>query len=98
MISTKERLAQKLHSLALLDLEREARAGEFDDYENTKYALPKAQLIIELTKRLADPHPPYDWLGPQILELIEEVKDGKWDSTREEGDAWFAREGKDLLP
>lgn len=97
MISTKERLAQKLHSLALLDLEREARAGDFDDYESSKHALPKAELILRLTKEMASARAEYAWLGPQILELIEAVKSGAYDNTKEEAEAWFKREGKDLL-
>lgn len=96
-IPTKERLAQKLHSLALLDLERQARAGEFDDYENNKYALPKAELIHKLLQAVNDLRPQLAWLGPQILDLIEAVKNGEYDNTPEEAEAWFKREGKDLL-
>jgi len=29
--------------------------------------------------------------------LAVEVMEGKWDETRDEAEAWFQREGKDLL-
>jgi hypothetical protein len=95
MIPTKERLAQRLHSLGLFDLEAEARNGEFSDFENKKYDSPKATLVILLsTYKLPEPA---EWIRPQIVKLIEEVKNGEWDDTTEEGNEWFAREGKDLL-
>jgi hypothetical protein len=95
MIPTKERLAQRLHSLGLFDLEAEARNGEFSDFENKKYDCPKAALVILLsTYELPEPA---KWLRPQLVELIEEIKAGDWDDTTEEGNEWFVREGKDLL-
>jgi hypothetical protein len=97
MIPTKERLAQRLHSLGLFDLEAEARNGEFSDFENQKYVTPKAALIMLLSKKTADLPPMVEWLRSKIVELINEVADGKWDDTTEEGNEWFAREGKDLL-
>jgi len=90
MIPTKERLAQRLHSLGLFDLEAEARNGEFSDFD-----CPKAALVILLsTYELPEPA---KWLRPQLVELIEEIKAGDWDDTTEEGNEWFVREGKDLL-
>jgi hypothetical protein len=36
-------------------------------------------------------------LWPELVQLTNEVKNGDWDDTTEEGNEWFAREGKDLL-
>jgi hypothetical protein len=95
MIPTKERLAQRLHSLGLFDLEAEARNGEFSDFENKKYSAPKAALIMLIAQKAADPAMIDLW--PELVQLTNEVKNGDWDDTTEEGNEWFAREGKDLL-
>ena len=85
MLPTKERLAQKLHSLGLFDLEREARAGQFSDFENDKYAMPKQELVRQLTRAAAE----IIRSRTAIIELINEVMQGKWDDTREESQAWL---------
>lgn len=95
MIPTKERLAQRLHSFGLLELEAEARAGEFSDFENEKYAQPKATLVQLLSRAAVCDTDPYRRAA--ITVLIREVVNGQWDDTQEEFDAWWAREGKDLL-
>jgi len=83
-MSTKERLAQKLHSLGLLELERRARQGEFSDFEGP-HATPKVVLVQELTGIT------------NAAELRQQVMDGEYDDTKEEAEAWFQREGKSLL-
>ena len=91
MLPTKERLAQKLHSLGLLDLEKRCRDGEFSDFES-KHACPKIELVGALKGHYGDP--PY---SEPAFRLAQEVMEGKWDDTKEEADAWFEVEGKDLL-
>ena len=82
---TKERLAQRLRSLGLFDLEDRARKGEFSDFES-EHATPKVQLVFALRSR-----------GDEAIKLAIEVQNGDWDDTDEEAEAWFNREGKDLL-
>ncbi len=80
---TKERLARTLREAGLEDLAQRAAAGEFDDYESP-HAMPQLELILELGKR-------------DQTELIDRVSEGEFDGTLEESQAWFEREGKDLL-
>jgi hypothetical protein len=77
MLPTKERLAQRLHALGFFDLEREARDGQFSDFENQKYAAPKATLIYLLANRCGTSKE----ADAPIFKLINEVKDGAWDDT-----------------
>jgi phenylpyruvate tautomerase PptA (4-oxalocrotonate tautomerase family) len=95
MIPTKERLAQRLHSLGLCDLEAEARNGEFSDFENKKYSTPKAALAHLLSNAISGTKDAA--VQSAIYTLLQEVMNGKWDDTTEEGNEWFVREGKDLL-
>lgn len=93
METTKLRLAVRLQEISS-ELAERAERGEFSDYES-EYATPKVNLVGCLRaiskntsslkrKRLADT-------------LIHEVMDGLWDETKAEAEAWFQREGKDLL-
>jgi hypothetical protein len=91
-ISTKERLAQRLHSLGLFDLEERARAGEWSDFES-EHACPKVNLVGQLKKIYDSPSPS----AAMAFQLAREVMEGKWDDTKEEADAWFEKEGKDLI-
>ena len=82
MIRTKERLAQLLHAETLFDLERRARAGEFDDFESPS-ATPIGDLVAAL--RAAGK----DGLALRAME-------GEWDSSPEEAEAWArSAEGRD---
>jgi hypothetical protein len=47
MIPTKEKLAQVLHAHGLFDLEKRARAGDFDDFESES-ATPIMDLVTAL--------------------------------------------------
>jgi hypothetical protein len=93
VIPTKERLAQRLHVIGLFDFEARARAGEFSDFESN-HPLPKVHLVGLLNNFYKSTR---DILrGQMALDLATEVMEGKWDDTKEEAEAWFAREGKDL--
>lgn len=82
-MSTKGKLAQVLHARGLFDLEQEARAGRFDDFESES-ATPQIDLVQALRSAGVD-------------DLAQRAMNGEWDCTPEEAEAWFQREGKDLL-
>jgi hypothetical protein len=92
--TTKLRLALRLQAVSE-DLAKRAENGEFSDFES-QYATPKINLYKELMRikstsgNLKRVHDAYV--------LAQEVKNGLWDETKEEAEAWFQREGKDLLP
>lgn len=75
MIRTKEKLAQVLHAEVLFDLERRARAGEFDDFESAS-ATPIGDLVGAL--RAA---------GKDSLAL--RAMEGEWDGSPEEAEEWI---------
>jgi hypothetical protein len=79
MIHTKERLAQVLHAEALFDLERKARAGDFDDYESES-ATPIVDLVMTLER-----------LGKH--KLADRARNGEFDGSKGEAEAWAKREG-----
>lgn len=83
-IPTKEKLAQVLHGNGLLDIEKRARAGAFDDFESES-CTPIVDLVSEL-RRLGHP------------ELAAHAVDGEWDCTLEESEAWIkGTEGQNIL-
>lgn len=75
MIRTRERLAQVLHAEVLFDLERRARAGEFDDFESDS-ATPIGDLVAAL--RAAGK----DGLALRAME-------GEWDGSPDEAEEWI---------
>lgn len=76
-MKTKERLAQALETAGVPSgLVMKAREGWYDDYESHS-ATPKADLVRDL-HRLGRP------------DLVARVRDGEFDNTKEEGDAWVA--------
>lgn len=83
MMRTKERLAQVLHAVGLFAMEGKAREGYYDDVESP-LATPIVQLVTDLRALGRD-----DLAGRAIS--------GEWDATKEEGNDWFQREGKDLI-
>lgn len=90
---TKLRLAIRLQEVSH-ELAERAEQGEFSDYES-QHATPKVILVQSLN---AISKTTSNLKRRQLArEIMEEVKDGKWDETREEAEAWFQREGKDLL-
>ena len=78
-MKTKERLAQALHAIGEFELVRRARAGEFDDYECSSVT-PKVDLVRALYLLGRD----------EATALALRVKDGQFDNTKEEADAWAA--------
>lgn len=84
--STKERLATALRGIGLPTLADEAARGMYDDYES-EMVFP----LITLVHRLGEA------MTPEANALIERIKDGEFDGTKEEADAWFEREGRGLF-
>jgi len=60
-----------------------ARTGYYDDFESP-LATPITQLVTDLRKA-----------GQE--KLAQRAINGDFDGTKEEGEAWFNRRGKDLL-
>lgn len=83
-MDTSEKLAQVLHARGLFDMEAKARAGYYDDFKSP-LAAPIIQLVVDLTA-----------VGEHVLAALAVA--GEFDSTKEEADAWYAREGHKLLP
>jgi hypothetical protein len=83
-MSTKERLAKAMEEAECpASLVARARAGEFDDFES-----PSATPIIHLVRILSE-------CGFSML--AKRAMNGEFDGTREEAEAWYAREGKHIL-
>ena len=81
---TKEKLARALmEANAPAQMVERARAGFYDDYESPS-ATPIANLVRDL-----------QMVG--LGDLAKRAVNGEFDSTREEAEEWFKREGKDLL-
>ena len=84
VIPTKERLAQVLHAAGLFEMEKAARQGLYDDYESES-ATPINDLVNDL-------------IAAGQRDLAKRAQSGEWDGTKEEGEAWFAKEGHKLIP
>ena len=82
-LCTKERLAQVLHAEGLFDMEKAARAARYDDYESES-ATPIVDLVRDLRSAGKD-------------DLAKRAMDGEFDASKEEAEAWYQREGKNLL-
>jgi hypothetical protein len=83
-MKTKERLALALEeSGAPVAMVEQARAGGYDDYESDS-ATPQLDLIRDCAMY-------------GLHTLIARVKEGEFEGTKEEGMAWFKREGKYIL-
>jgi len=84
--ATKDRLAAALREIGLSELADEAARGLYDDYES-----PMPFPLINLVHRLGEAG------TPEAKALAGRVKDGDFDGTKEEADAWFEREGKAIF-
>ena len=100
-MSTKQRLVQALFQALgsgdrlVAEMIERATAGYYDDYDSP-LATPLVQLAADLRE-----------YGAYLLkngrsdegvnELIAAVKDGAFDATKAEADAWMVREGGDIL-
>lgn len=87
MIRTKEILAQALHAAALFDLERRARAGEFDDFESPS-ATPINDLVGAL-RAVSDAKPDDKDLRDRTMKLALRAMEGEWDGSPEEAEEWM---------
>lgn len=85
-MSTKDRLAAALREIGLEPLAQEAERGLYDDFESP-FAFP----LINLVHRLGEE------MTTAATALADRVRDGDFDGTEEEADAWYEREGKALL-
>jgi len=63
---------------------KKARAGHYDDFKSD-IAMPIVQLVMDL--EAAGKH-----------DLANRARNGEFDSTKEESEEWYAREGHKLLP
>lgn len=86
MLSTKERLAADLRAAgAPAFMVYKALDGAYDDYES-----PSATPIIDLVRACLATG------KPALRAIADAAKDGKYDGTKAEADAWFQREGRHL--
>jgi hypothetical protein len=81
---TKEKLAQALKAAnAPQWMVDNALAGQYDDFESDS-AMPCVQLVI-------------DCQAAGLEDMANRAKNGEFDATHEESEAWFQREGKNLI-
>ena len=80
---TKVKLHRVLLEAGLPDMADKALEGYYDDYESP-VAAPIGALVADLRSQGRE-------------DLARRAIDGEWDATKEEGAAWFEREGKHLL-
>lgn len=84
-ISTKQRLADAIREAKpdAVELIEAALRGEFDDFESFS-PTPQLDLIQALTEA-------------GLNELATRAREGDFDGTQAEAEAWFAAEGKALM-
>lgn len=83
-MTTKERLATELEKAGAPEwMIKNARNGQYDDFESG-HAAP-------ITRLVEDAH------SVRLHDIAARAVDGEFDSTKEESEAWFEREGKDLF-
>ena len=83
-MQTKEKLAQALdQAKAPAIMIQKARLGYYDDYES-ELATPIVQLV-------------HDARSYGLSDIALRGMKGEFDGTKEEGDAWFQKEGRHLL-
>ena len=83
-MDTKERLAQTLEANGASDeMIKNARLGMYDDFIS-----PLPNPIMHLVSDLRE---------EGLHDLAQQAMDGEFDATKEEADAWFEREGKDIF-
>jgi hypothetical protein len=82
-MSTKQKLAAVLNAHGLNDMAIKAAHGFYDDYES-ELDTPALQLIHDLN-------------AAKAFDLARRAMHGEFDATREEGQAWFDREGHKLI-
>jgi hypothetical protein len=93
METTKLKLAIRLQELDS-ELAKRAESGEWSDFE-IPHAVPKIELYGILSQIYK--HTTNLKRGKLAREIAQEVVNGKWDETKEEAEAWYEKEGKDLI-
>jgi len=82
--STAERLYRILVARGLREMAAKAKTGYYDDFRSP-LATPIVQLVVDLTRA-------------GHLDLAERAKEGEFDATKEEADAWAkSPEGQILM-
>ena len=82
-MSTKQRLAQEMSKAGCpLDMVERAERGYYDDFES-----PLTSPIVQLVTDLVRVHQ---------MELANRARDGEFDGTAEEAEAWMEKEGLSL--
>ena len=83
-MSTKNRLAQALREArAPSQMIDRALLGEYDDFESNS-ATPIMRLVRDCQVN-------------GLNDLAKRAMDGEFDATKEEAEAWFKREGRNLI-
>jgi hypothetical protein len=83
-MSTKEKLAKALSDEGAPGwMVKNARNGQYDDFESSN-PFPITQLVN-------------DCRAAGLIQIAEQAMDGLFDSTKEESDAWYEREGRDVI-
>lgn len=79
--------------IGMADLAKRAAAGEWNDYFGP-HAMPQHHLIAVLMERASD----FPSKREAIMELIERVKNGDFDGTKEESEEWAkSSEGQEIF-
>lgn len=81
---TKQKLAIALNAAkAPQEMIERALNGYYDDFES-ELEMPCVQLVNDLKEA-------------GLSDLAERAMNGEFDSTREESEAWYQKEGKDII-
>lgn len=94
MASTMIELVDELSSLPetpeIAEIIREAKAGEFHDFKNNKYACGKVEVVGRLRAAAASPATTYSARGV-LLHLAERVINGDYDEVADDDDIEMMR-------
>lgn len=83
-MKTKEKLAKALNDANAPDwIIKNAQNGHYDDFES-QVANPIMTLVN-------------DCRSANLESIAQRAMDGEFDATKEESDAWYEREGKDII-
>lgn len=88
-MTTKQKLANALTTaLAPTWMIEKALSGGYDDFESDS-ATPIMDLVNDLTKS--------GFESPAMTKLADDAKQGRFDATKEESDAWWAKNADEFL-
>lgn len=88
MRASDQKLVNALNAVGFHDLAERAATGEWNDYFG-KHPLPQIHLVATLTHYAGRQGPV---ARTAAKKLVERVKDGDFDGTKEESDEWAASE------